>query len=47
LIGATALVTGIVAQMPAIWFLCDSLPCIVLGVLILVFWQRAKAQSRT
>lgn len=42
LIGATALITGAVAQMPAKWFVCDSLPCIVLGVLIFVFWQQAK-----
>jgi hypothetical protein len=44
LVGATALVTGIIVQMPAKWYLCDSLPCIVLGVLIFVFWQQAKAQ---
>jgi hypothetical protein len=42
LIGAAALITGAVAGMPAKWFLCDSLPCIVLGVLIFVFWQQAK-----
>lgn len=42
IIGATALITGIFVQLPAKWYLCDSLPCIVLGVLILVFWQRAK-----
>jgi len=44
LIGATALITGAVVGMPAKWFLCDSLPCIVLGVLILIFWQQAKSQ---
>jgi hypothetical protein len=28
--------------MPAKWFLGDTLSCLVLGVLILVFWQRAR-----
>jgi hypothetical protein len=44
LIGVTALITGTVVQLPAKWFLCDSLPCIVLGVLIFVFWQQRKSQ---
>jgi len=44
LIGATALITGIIVQLPAKWFLCDSLPCIILGILILAFWPQAKAQ---
>jgi hypothetical protein len=43
IIGATALITGIFVQMPAKWYLCDSLPCIILGILILAFWQQAKA----
>lgn len=49
LIGATALITGIIVQLPAKWFLCDSLPCIVLGLLILMFWEQAKrtAGSKT
>ncbi len=47
LIGATALLTGIVVQLPAKWFLCDSLPCIILGVLIFVFWQQRNAQPST
>ncbi len=44
LVGAVALITGTVAQMPVKWFLCDSLPCIVLGALILVFRQQVKTQ---
>ena len=44
LIGAAALITGAVAGMPGKWFLCDSLPCIVLGLLIFVFWQQTKGQ---
>ena len=45
LIGLTALITGLVAGMPAKWYLCDSLPCIVLGVLIFVFWQQTKSTT--
>ena len=45
LLGAVCLITGIVAGMPAEWFLGDSLPCIVLGVLIFVFWRQAKSAA--
>jgi len=45
LIGATALITGIIVQLPAKWFLCDSLPCIILGILILAFWLQAKSAA--
>jgi hypothetical protein len=29
-------------KMPNLWFLGDSSSCLVLGILILVFWQRAR-----
>jgi hypothetical protein len=45
LIGLTALITGIIVQMPAKWYLCDSLPCIILGILILAFWPQAKSAA--
>ena len=45
IIGATALITGIFVQMPAKWYLCDSLPCIILGILILAFWPQAKSSA--
>jgi len=41
-IGAVCAITGIMAQMPALWYLGDSVPCLVLGVLILVFWRQAR-----
>jgi hypothetical protein len=41
-IGAVCAITGIAVQMPALWYLGDSVPCLVLGVLILVFWRQAK-----
>jgi hypothetical protein len=46
LVGATALVTGIMVQMPAKWYLCDSLPCIILGILILAFCSQAKTKTQ-
>lgn len=46
-IGAVCAITGIAARMPAMWYLGDSIPCLVLGVLILVFWQRARQTART
>ena len=41
-VGLVAGITGLEAAMPLLWFLGDSLSCVVLGVLILVFWRRAK-----
>ena len=41
-IGVVCFITGLAVGMPAIWFLGDTLSCLVLGVLILAFWQRAK-----
>jgi len=44
-LGVVCAVTGFVVEMPTLWFLGDSLSCVVLGVLILVFWQQAKQTS--
>jgi len=41
-IGVVCAVTGIAVQIPALWYLGDSVPCLVLGVLILAFWQKAR-----
>jgi len=41
-IGVVCAVTGIAVQIPALWYLGDSVPCLVLGVLILVFWRQAR-----
>ena len=45
-LGVVCLITGLVVAMPVLWFLGDSLSCIVLGVLIFVFWQWAKQASQ-
>jgi len=41
-IGVVCFITGLAAGMPALWFLGDTLSCLVLGVLILMFWQKTK-----
>ena len=41
-LGVVCWVTGMVVGMPVLWFLGDSIPCVVLGVLIFVFWRQAK-----
>jgi len=32
----------LIIGMPALWFLGDAVPCLILGVLIVVFWRKAK-----
>ena len=41
-VGVVCAIAGLLASMPLWWFLGDSLSCLVLGILILVFWQQAK-----
>ncbi len=41
-LGVACGITGLAAAMSPLWFLGDSLGCLVLGILILVFWQKAK-----
>jgi hypothetical protein len=44
-VGVVCAIAGLSTAMPLWWFLGDSLSCLVLGVLILVFWQQAKQTS--
>ena len=44
-LGLVCGITGLVVGMSPLWFLGDSLSCLVLGVLILVFWRKAKASN--
>jgi len=44
-VGVVCAIAGLLTAMPLWWFLGDSLSCLVLGVLILVFWQQAKQTS--
>ena len=41
-LGVACALTGFAVKMPNLWFLGDSVPCIVLGILIIVFWRLAK-----
>jgi len=45
-VGVVCGIAGLLAAMPTLWFLGDSLSCLVLGVLILVFWHQAKQTSQ-
>jgi integral membrane sensor domain MASE1 len=45
-LGVVCAISGSMVRMPAIWYLGDALSCVVLGVLILVFWQRAKRLTK-
>ena len=42
ILGVVCAITGLIVQMPIQWFLGDSVPCIALGALILIFWQKAQ-----
>jgi len=44
-LGVVCAITGLTVAMPVLWFLGDSIPCIVLGVLIMVFWRQTKQTS--
>ncbi len=44
-LGAVCAITGLAVGMPILWFLGDSLSCVVLGVLIVVFWRKAKTNN--
>jgi len=44
-VGVVCAITGIAVRMPALWYLGDSVPCLVLGVLILVFWRQARQKA--
>jgi peptidoglycan/LPS O-acetylase OafA/YrhL len=45
ILGAFCAAAGLLAKMPTWWYLGDALCCLVLGVLILVFWQQANQTS--
>ena len=44
-VGVVCSIAGLLTEMPFWWFMGDSLSCLVLGILILVFWQQAKKTS--
>ncbi len=46
-VGVVCGIAGLTAAIPTWWFLGDSLSCLVLGVLILVFWRQTKQTSQS
>jgi len=42
ILGLVCVITGAVIGMPILWFLGDGVPCLILGVLIVVCWRKAK-----
>jgi len=44
-LGLVCGITGLAAGMSPLWFLGDSLSCLVVGGLIFAFWQQAKQTS--
>jgi len=46
-LGLFCTIIGLAVGMPVLWFLGDSVPCVVLGVLVFVFWRQAKQTSQT
>ena len=42
LLGVVCLMTGSLLEFPPLWYLGDTISCIVIGFLILIFWQKAK-----
>jgi len=45
-LGLVCGITGLAVGMSPLWFLCDSLSCVVVGVLILVFWRKANQTTK-
>ena len=43
--GVVCGINGLIAVMPGLWFLGDSLGCLIFGILILAFWQKAKVNQ--
>ncbi|MBC8473071.1 MAG: hypothetical protein H8D56_26725 [Planctomycetes bacterium] len=41
-VGVVCAIAGLLTKMAFWWFMGDSLSCLVLGALILVFWKQAK-----
>jgi hypothetical protein len=44
-LGVVCGITGLTVGMSPLWFLGDSLSCLIVGVLILVSWQQVKRTS--
>lgn len=45
-VGLACLVAGLITGVPAVWILGDAGSCTILGLLVLFFWGRARAEER-
>jgi hypothetical protein len=45
-LGLVCGITGLAAALPPLWFLGDSLSCLVVGILILIFWQQVRQTAK-
>jgi uncharacterized membrane protein len=46
-LGVVCVITGLTEEMPALWYLGDGLSCALMGLLIVLFWQKAKSEKPT
>ena len=44
-IGVVCGIAGTLTEMPTLWFMGDSLGCLVFGILVLAFWQQVKSKK--
>jgi len=44
-LGVVCWIAGPAAKMPVLWYLGDAVSCIVIGVLIIVFWHKIKKSA--
>ena len=44
-IGLVCGITGHATAIPRFWFMGDAVGCLLVGILILVFWQKAKVNQ--
>jgi len=44
-LGVVCGITGLAAEMPVLWFLGDSLGCLLFGILVLASWQQIKGKK--
>lgn len=44
-VGVVCGIAGLAAEIPALWFLGDSLGCLVFGILVLASWQQVKGKK--
>ena len=42
LLGLFCAIAGVITAMPTLWFLGDAFSCMILGILVFVFWQQAN-----